>query len=187
MHHDDAGRALVELVDAEVFMKLSTRRIGRNRNSVDHLVILLSRLGRARPGARWRKLILRSDRLIRTLSDGRASLVAFVGLRALTLEVNTQAPKCIPLQYVCIGDGKYIVGSNWGRRQHPKWTETLLAQPHCVANIRGTRYSVKANLLDGEERRQIWKSIIVISPHWEEASRASGRTLRIFELVPFEG
>ena len=79
-----------------------------------------------------------------------------------------------------------VTGSNFARDQHPAWTANLLKNPDAAVSIRGRRTAVTATLIPDEEREAVWAWIEKQWPGYRGYEVASGRTLRIFRLVPVE-
>lgn len=90
-----------------------------------------------------------------------------------------------PLMYCPEPAGRILItGSNFARDTHPAWTLNLVANPDAAVSIKGKRFNVRASLIDDGEREAVWAWIEDQWPHYRDYEVVSGRTLRIFRLVP---
>jgi deazaflavin-dependent oxidoreductase (nitroreductase family) len=106
-----------------------------------------------------------------------------VGLLTSTGAKSGQ-PRTQPL--VCI-DGEddtiLLIGSNYGRPQHPGWSANLIAHPECTLEFRGPPTRYRATLLEGEARERAWERAI----DWVQGfaaykEKCAPRQIRVFEL-----
>ncbi|MFE4665289.1 nitroreductase/quinone reductase family protein [Streptomyces sp. NPDC056716] len=81
------------------------------------------------------------------------------------------------------GGGWLLVGSNYGRPDHPAWTGNLRAHPDAVINWRGTDIPVTARLLTGAERVVAWRALVAFWPPYASYQGWVERELRVFRLV----
>lgn len=129
------------------------------------------------------------DRLLHRLSGGRVHL-ADAAVPTLVLTVpgrRSGQPRTTPLAYVPDGDDYLVVGSNWGRADHPAWTANLLAAPTAVVEERGRRTVVRPQLLAGPDRQRAWQRVTEVWPAYDDyAAAVTGRELRVFRLVPVD-
>jgi deazaflavin-dependent oxidoreductase (nitroreductase family) len=77
-----------------------------------------------------------------------------------------------------------ITGSNFARQGHPAWTANLAAQPNAAVTVKGKRIAVHATRIPDDEIEAVWAYIERQWPGYRGYETASGRTLRIFRLVP---
>ena len=144
---------------------------------------LARRLGRYR----WFGVVGRAyvplDRLVARLTRGRATALGLPSLLLTTTGRRSGEPRTQPLLYVPDGDDFVVIGSNWGQTRHPAWTANLLDNPVAVATVRGREVPVRAELVRGEEREQLWSRLLRAWPAYATyADRAGGRELRVFRL-----
>lgn len=128
------------------------------------------------------------DKALYRMSGGKWSLLATAGLPPLSLITvgrKTGERRVVPLLYTQRGTDYIVAASNWGQTAHPAWSANLLATPDAVVNIKGREFAVRARLLDGAERDEVWHLIAETWPAYDDyARRASGREIRVFQLSP---
>jgi deazaflavin-dependent oxidoreductase (nitroreductase family) len=134
------------------------------------------------------KVVPPLDRLLHHLSGGRVLLSAIVlpSMVLTTTGRRSGLPRQTPLICMPEPDGSFvIVGSNFGRDQHPAWTANLLADPKAEVSYKGRRIPVTATALEGAERAQVWPRLVRIwSVYDTYVERADQRELRVFRLTP---
>lgn len=143
-------------------------------------------LGRQPWLAKTRHLVIPLDRALYRLTGGKITTMSFggpTGLTLITTGAKTGERRENPMQYVADDDGMIVVGSNWGRPNHPAWTVNLLKNPDAQANVNGVVRDVHATLLEGAEREAAWQKLIEVWPAYELYVRRSGRQPRVFRLV----
>lgn len=125
------------------------------------------------------------DRFLYRRHGGRVTAVGLAGLQSLTLHVRgrrTGREYQIPLLCHRWNDGYVVVGSNWGRPEHPAWTTNLLAAPVSRVNYRGQLQLVKSRLLEGAERELVWPRLVESWPGYRSYAKRLDRELRVFLL-----
>ena len=127
------------------------------------------------------------DRRLIPLSRGRVMIAVGQPVLLLhTLGAKSGQPRTTPLLYTP-HDGAYvIVASKAGATHHPAWYHNLRAHPDAVAaDIRGRRVSVRARVLDGDERERIWR---LVNDNYDGydvyQQRAGARTIPVVLLEP---
>lgn len=116
---------------------------------------------------------------------GPLSGVVVPSLRLHTVGARSGEPRETLLMCCPLDDGTiYITGSNFARPEHPAWTWNLLADPDAEIDFRGERRRVRAELVSDAEREAVWCVLEENWPGYRGYERSSGRTLRIFRLVP---
>ncbi|MGW3914849.1 nitroreductase family deazaflavin-dependent oxidoreductase [Streptomyces sp. NPDC005070] len=79
--------------------------------------------------------------------------------------------------------GWILIGSNFGRTDHPAWTANLLARPDAVVNWKGEDIPVTARLLTGAERDAVWKTVLAFWPPYATYQARVDREIRLFRIV----
>src|SRR4051812_5821388 len=136
---------------------------------------------------RIRPYVIATDKVLLRLTKGRVTLVGIAGMPSLILTVKgrrTGEPRDIALLYVPDGDDILLVGSNWGGPGHPVWTLNLMANPDATVNVRGRTRVVHARQLTGEERANIWPTLVRTWPAYDSYQSKTDRELRVFRLTP---
>jgi deazaflavin-dependent oxidoreductase (nitroreductase family) len=133
------------------------------------------------------KAVIGTDRLLYKLTGGKVTLVSFsrqTGLTLITVGAKSGERRENQVQYVADGDSMLVVGSNWGKPQHPAWTANLLKTPDIQVNIRGDVRDVRGTLLEGAEREAAWRRMVAAWPSFQDyVKRSGGRELRVFRLT----
>lgn len=133
------------------------------------------------------KVVPPLDRFLHKVTGGRVILSrALVPSLVLTATGRTSGlPRVTPL--ACMPDGAngwYVVGSNFGRPEHPVWTGNLMATPEAEVSIGGAVTRVRAELLDDAAKAAIWPRLTAVWPTYDRYVDNSGRNLRVFLLRP---
>ncbi|WP_406330869.1 nitroreductase family deazaflavin-dependent oxidoreductase [Streptomyces sp. NBC_00203] len=79
--------------------------------------------------------------------------------------------------------GWILIGSNFGRTDHPAWTANLLAHPDVEISWKGEDIAVTAHLLQGEERDAAWKAVLAFWPPYATYQARIDREIRLFRIV----
>jgi deazaflavin-dependent oxidoreductase (nitroreductase family) len=128
----------------------------------------------------------RFDRVVIPRTNGRFSSAGFdkVGLVTTTGAKSGQL-RTQPLAVVDTGDGLLLIGSNYGRPQHPSWSANLIAHPECEVEFRAPRAPYRAELLTGDEREKAWATAVDFYAGYERyREKCAPRHIRVFRLTP---
>ena len=92
------------------------------------------------------------------------------------------------LMYLPYNDDFVVIASNLGQEHHPMWWLNLKANPRAFVEIRGETIPVLAREAEGEERADIWQSLIAISPSYDEYKDSTVRQIPVvvLERVSFD-
>ncbi|NGO08478.1 nitroreductase family deazaflavin-dependent oxidoreductase [Streptomyces sp. HC44] len=127
------------------------------------------------------------DRAVHRLTRGKVLLSAQMlpGVILTARGAKSGLPRRTPL--ACMpeeGAGSWIlVGSNFGRTDHPAWTANLLAHPDAEISWKGRDIPVTAHLLRGEERDTVWKTLLDFWPPYSTYQARVTREIRLFRIV----
>ncbi|MFF9351013.1 nitroreductase/quinone reductase family protein [Streptomyces sp. NPDC014734] len=132
------------------------------------------------------------DRTVHRITRGRVLLSARMlpGLILTVPGARSGRPRTTPL--ACMpedGAGRswILVGSNFGRPGHPAWTANLLAGPdRAVVNWNGRDIPVRATLLKGAEREEVWRAALKFWPPYASYQARVEREIRLFRLERLE-
>ncbi|MFS8200539.1 nitroreductase family deazaflavin-dependent oxidoreductase [Streptomyces sp. CWNU-52B] len=75
-----------------------------------------------------------------------------------------------------------LIGSNFGRTDHPAWTANLLAHPDAEINWQGRDIPVTARLLSGPEREAAWRALLEFWPPYATYQSRVEREIRVFRI-----
>ncbi len=133
------------------------------------------------------KVVPPMDRALHRLSGGRiiVSRLLVPSLVLTTTGRKSGLPRESPL--ACVPDpagGWWVVGSNFGREQHPAWTGNLIAEPRATVSYEGRTHQVDAHLLSDEEKADVWPTLTSAWPAYDQYVVSSGRNIRVFHLTP---
>jgi deazaflavin-dependent oxidoreductase (nitroreductase family) len=127
------------------------------------------------------------DRAVHRLTRGRVlpSASMLPGAILTSTGARSGLPRHTPL--ACMpeesGGSWLLVGSNFGRTDHPAWTYNLLARPDASINRHGEDIAVTARLLEGEERAAAWQALVAFWPPYGTYQDRVARRIRVFRLV----
>jgi deazaflavin-dependent oxidoreductase (nitroreductase family) len=133
-----------------------------------------------------------ADRAVYRWSGGRTTLAAVLsGLPVVMLTTSgarTGRPTTTPLLAVVEGDAIIVVGSNFGRPQHPAWIHNLRANPRAQVKVEGRTREVAAEEADGAERDRYIALATQLYPGFPSyVKRAAPRRIAVIRLIPYRG
>jgi deazaflavin-dependent oxidoreductase (nitroreductase family) len=126
------------------------------------------------------------DPLIYRRTGGSAATRLY-GLPAVLLTTTgarSGQARTATLLYVRDGDSFAVVGTNFGKPDHPAWTANLLAHPAATVQVGPERIAVTATLAVDAEWERLWRKFLAINPGYHDYLARSGRRPRIFVLAP---
>ncbi|MFJ8937194.1 nitroreductase family deazaflavin-dependent oxidoreductase [Streptomyces sp. NPDC102365] len=140
------------------------------------------------------------DRAVHRLTRGKVLLSARMlpGVILTARGARSGLPRRTPL--ACMPEGRtgdgavegggegsvgswILIGSNFGRTDHPAWTANLLAHPDAEINWRGRDIPVTARLLAGAERDAVWRALLEFWPPYATYQARVEREIRLFRIV----
>jgi deazaflavin-dependent oxidoreductase (nitroreductase family) len=130
------------------------------------------------------KIVPHLDRFVHRITGGR---VLLSGLYTPALVLTTTGrksgePRSVPLATFPHGNDLVVVGSNFGRENHPAWALNLTANPKASVSYKGKEFDVVARIAEGEERAELWEHIRKFMRQFDTYTERSGRELRVFVL-----
>jgi deazaflavin-dependent oxidoreductase (nitroreductase family) len=87
-----------------------------------------------------------------------------------------------PLMYVADRDRLLVIASNAGAPAHPDWYRNLLAHPEATVEVGADTYDVRAVVLEGAERQQLWDKIVESYPFFTEHQAKITREIPVIAL-----
>jgi deazaflavin-dependent oxidoreductase (nitroreductase family) len=127
-----------------------------------------------------------ADRRLLQRSRGRYTMLGPLGAPLLLLTTTGSTSglaRTTPLIYARDGDDLIVVGSNYGRQQHPAWSSNLLADPLAVVTIGGRPVTAVARLLSGSEADTAFDKLVDVARTYTEYRSRTDRELRVFRLT----
>ncbi|MGI8855393.1 MAG: nitroreductase family deazaflavin-dependent oxidoreductase [Thermomicrobiales bacterium] len=109
-------------------------------------------------------------------ADGHLLLLTTTGARS-------GKPRTIPLGYPPDEDRIIIIASYNGAPNHPDWYHNLVAHPEAIVEVGAERFPVRAMVIEGEEREQLWNRLAEQMPFLAEHQQ---KTTRLIPLVALE-
>ena len=76
-----------------------------------------------------------------------------------TLRRVSGRTRTVPLLFMRRGEELIVLGSNWARRLHPRWSENLLADPRCSVTVGRSTRPARARLLSANEADAPWPTL----------------------------
>ncbi|MHA5050794.1 nitroreductase family deazaflavin-dependent oxidoreductase [Streptomyces sp. SD15] len=139
-------------------------------------------------------LIPALDRVVHRLTRGKVLLSAQMlpGVVLTARGARSGLVRRTPLACMPEGPGEsgdaavaswILIGSNFGRADHPAWTANLLAHPDAEVSWKGEDIAVTAHLLEGEERDAAWKAVLAFWPPYATYQARIDREIRLFRIV----
>ncbi|WP_031478744.1 nitroreductase/quinone reductase family protein [Streptomyces bicolor] len=127
------------------------------------------------------------DRAVHRLTRGKVLLSAQMlpGVILTSTGARSGLPRRTPLACMPEEEGRswILIGSNFGRTDHPAWTHNLLAHPDAEVNWKGRDIPVTARRLEGEERAAVWKTALAFWPPYATYQARVEREIRLFRIV----
>lgn len=142
-------------------------------------------LGRVGWAGRLSPAIRRIDQFLYPRTRGRVLATGpqvFPTLLLTTRGKKTGQSRTVALLYLEEEDHLVVVGSNWGRRDHPDWSANLLVFPQARVQVDAQSFGVRATLASQFQAERVWPRLLELWPPWTEYSRRAHRRFRIFFL-----
>lgn len=152
-------------------------------------VRLVQRVSATRTFARLAPhLVPALDRAVHRLTRGRVlpSARMLPGVVLTARGARSGLVRRTPL--ACLPEGAdaaswLLVGSNFGRADHPAWTANLLAHPDAEVSWKGEDIPVTARLLAGRERDDAWRTALAFWPPYAAYQARIDREIRLFRIT----
>ncbi|MBI3214458.1 MAG: nitroreductase family deazaflavin-dependent oxidoreductase [Mycobacterium sp.] len=102
-------------------------------------------------------------------------LVHHVGAKSGTARIA-------PLVPLLDGGRIFIFASKGGADTNPDWYHNLVANPETVVELGSETFPVRARVLTGQERDDIYAKQVAVEPQFGEYQRKTTRRIPVFEL-----
>ena len=127
------------------------------------------------------------DRAVHRLTRGKVLLSAQMLPGVILTSTGARSGLARRKPLACMpeegGRSWLLIGSNFGRTDHPAWTHNLLAHPDAEVSWKGADIPVRARLLEGEERAAAWKALLDFWPPYATYQSRVEREIRIFRIT----
>lgn len=151
---------------------------------------MIGRFGSTRTGAAFfARTLHHADRAVLTISGQRTSLTdllaAIPTVWLTTTGARTGVRRTVPLVAVPVGDDLAVIGSNFGRSQHPGWVHNLSADPRATLMRHGRVIPVRAREATSAEAERVWARACEMYPGYITYPKyTGGRDIRVYVLRP---
>ena len=132
-----------------------------------------------------------NDRNARIIEEFRANEGKvggyFAGRPMLLLHTKgrkTGLPRTNPVVYLPDGDRFVIIASKGGAPKDPQWYRNLVADPNVEIEVGTRRIPVKAVVITGPERDELYGRQAEIMPAFADYERKTERTIPVIALEP---
>lgn len=145
----------------------------------------LNAFASSRIGSWYLRTLTPVDRKLLAHSKGRWTIFGPMGVPLLLLTTTgreTGQPRTTPLTYMRDEDRLFLVGSNFGRPDHPAWSKNLLANREATVTIGGAEIPVNTTLLTGQEAERVFEQFVEYNPTYSVYKTRTARDLRVFAL-----
>jgi deazaflavin-dependent oxidoreductase (nitroreductase family) len=105
-------------------------------------------------------------------------------LLLLTTGRKTGKERTTPLLYFKDGGNYAIVASNGGAPKSPTWWLNLETNPEAVVEVGSKKLRVRAEEVEGEEKRRLWRRLVAMYPSYEDYQRRTDREIPVAVLKP---
>ncbi len=120
---------------------------------------------------------LSRGRLMNTVGTAPVLLLTSIGRRS-------GQPRTVPVVYLADGERQIVVGSNAGNKRTPAWSYNLQANGDAEIETRGRRQRVRARVLEGDERAELWRRVNEMYEGFDEYDAKTSREIAVFALEP---
>jgi deazaflavin-dependent oxidoreductase (nitroreductase family) len=133
-------------------------------------------------------MIDRNDYNRQLIEEFRADRSKFEGpgSRPLLLLTTTGAKSgkryTTPMMYIPDGDRLLVIASNAGAPKHPDWYHNLVAHPEVTVEVGTRTYDAFAIVTQGDERQQLWTSIVEQHPFFADHQAKIKRQIPLIAL-----
>jgi deazaflavin-dependent oxidoreductase (nitroreductase family) len=149
----------------------------------------VKRLVRRHGGTPWfaainAKVLPPLDRLVAKATGGRVMLSDAVVPTLLLIHTGRSSgeERRTPLVYVETPSGHTVVGTNFGKPDHPHWALNLLAGPDGRVVLDGETWPIRARIVTDDERAALWPRFVAAYPGYADYAARLDREAHMFVL-----
>jgi deazaflavin-dependent oxidoreductase (nitroreductase family) len=99
---------------------------------------------------------------------------------------KTGKKRSTTLAYFRDDDRYLVVGSNWGKENHPAWYYNLLNQSPVAVQVGSKIIQVEAQPAQGEEYQRLWQLVTAHNEQYIRYQKTTRRRIPIVILTPVE-
>ncbi len=133
-------------------------------------------------------ILHRADAVFFKITGGRHSISEIVGLPMVQLKMvgaKTKQSRILPLVGLFEQNRIILIGTNFGRKNHPGWYYNLVADPQCEVIKKGQAFRFLAREVEDQEYRHYWNLALAYYAGYEKyKDRAAPRRIPILVLDP---
>ncbi len=121
------------------------------------------------------------------LTSGHVSLGwGYPVLLLTTTGAKSERQRTVTLLYVDRGDDEVaVIGSHFGRPDHPAWFHNLNADPVCIVQIGRRKWRARSRVVDADERAEIWAQALYLYAGYDKYLEwTKGRLPPVLILMP---
>jgi deazaflavin-dependent oxidoreductase (nitroreductase family) len=149
----------------------------------DRFVVWLS----TNPVATWliKHVASPLDPLIFKATNGRFTSMGPPAMPMLTMTAigrRSGQPRSVHL--ACVEhEGDYlVVASAMGQQKHPAWRHNIEANPQIQVQMRGERFTARAQVLTDPEKQEVWADVRRAIPQMNVYEKRTDRNIRVYRL-----
>ncbi len=125
------------------------------------------------------------DPLIFKATNGRFTSMGPPAMPMLTMTAigrRSGQPRSVHL--ACVEqEGDYlVVASAMGQQKHPAWRHNIEANPRVQVQMRGERFTARAQVLTDPEKQEVWADVRRAIPQLNVYEERTDRNIRVFCL-----
>jgi proline iminopeptidase len=81
------------------------------------------------------------------------------------------------------GDHRFVIASFGGSPAHPAWFKNLERDPNVKVEVKGKRYSARAEVMNAEDRARCWQKAVTLMPNFAAyEKKTQGRVIPLVYL-----
>jgi deazaflavin-dependent oxidoreductase (nitroreductase family) len=127
----------------------------------------------------------RLDPLIFKATNGRLTSMGIPTMPMLTMTaIGRRSGQPRPVHLACLEhEGGYlVVASAMGQGKHPAWLYNIEANPEVQIQVRGERFTGRAQALTDSEKHAVWVDVRRAIPQMNVYENRTGRNIRVYRL-----
>ena len=140
------------------------------------------------PAVTWliKHVASRLDPLIFKATNGRLTSMGVPSMPMLTLTAigrRSGQPRSVHLVCLEHGADHLVVASAMGQQRHPAWRYNIDANPQIEVQMRGERFTARAQALTDSEKEAVWDGVRQAIPQMNVYEKRTDRNIRVYRLT----